>query len=102
MNPNARIESLIRELAARHAVSADAVMSLLQSLVRTGGASAQFNHPELGRSGQWLAGGMTQIGYIFNNALRAKVDALCMALAPVAGEYRATPAVRSSQSQSQC
>jgi hypothetical protein len=101
MNLNARAESFVRDLAARHQVSADAVMTLLRSLVRTGGASAQFNHPELGGSGQWLAGGMTQVSDMFNNALRAKVDALCTALAPVAREYQATPAVRSSQSQSQ-
>jgi hypothetical protein len=97
---NLRMERFIRELAARHEVSPDAVMALLQSLVRSGGASAQFSHPELGGSGQWLAGGMTQIGDMFNNALRAKVDALCAALAPVAREQAAV-AVRPSQSQSQ-
>jgi Short C-terminal domain len=101
MNWNPQVEGLIRELAARHEVSADAVMVLLRSLARTGGASAQFNHPELGGSGQWLAGGMTQIGDMFNNALRAKVDALCTALAPVAREHQAAPTPRSSQSQSQ-
>ena len=38
---------------------------------------AQFSHPEFGGSGQWMAGGAIMISDMFNNALKARVDALC-------------------------
>jgi hypothetical protein len=38
---------------------------------------AQFSIPELGGSGQWMRGGMTMVGNMFDNALKARVDALC-------------------------
>ena len=41
---------------------------------------AQFTHPELGGSGQWMQGGMTMVGDMFNNALKAQVDGLCAEL----------------------
>jgi hypothetical protein len=46
---------------------------------------AQFNHPELGGMGQWAAGGMIMIGDMFNNGLKARVDALCRDLAAAPG-----------------
>jgi hypothetical protein len=43
-----------------------------------GGTMAQFSIPELGGSGQWMQGGMTMVGgNMFDNALKARVDALC-------------------------
>jgi hypothetical protein len=43
---------------------------------------AQFSIPELGGSGQWMQGGMTMVGgNMFDNALKARVDALCSELA---------------------
>ncbi len=69
------------ELARQHGVSAGAVDALREALHRGGGRMAQFSHPELGGMGQWSAGGMTQVGDMFNTALRDKVDALCQALA---------------------
>jgi len=41
---------------------------------------AQFNHPELGGMGQWSNGGMTMVGDMFNNSLKATVDGLCSEL----------------------
>jgi hypothetical protein len=38
---------------------------------------AQFSHPELGGMGQWSMGGMIMVGDMFNNGLKARVDALC-------------------------
>jgi hypothetical protein len=38
---------------------------------------AQFDHPELGGSGQWMSGGMTMVGDMFNYGLKAKVSGLC-------------------------
>ncbi|MGB1028087.1 MAG: SHOCT domain-containing protein, partial [Rhodospirillaceae bacterium] len=67
--------------------------------------------PELGGMGQWSLGGMTMIGDMFNNALKARVDGLCADLSnAMAGTqvFQPTPApapastpASSSQSQSQ-
>jgi mannose-6-phosphate isomerase-like protein (cupin superfamily) len=72
-------DALIRELAARHGVSEDAVRTLSVALERSGGRLAQFSHPDLGGYGQWMPG-MTQIGDMFNSALRDRVDRLCQEL----------------------
>src|SRR4030095_16285351 len=60
----------IDELAQRHGVSAGAVTNLLQALIDGGGTMAQFNHPELGGMGQWVQGGMTMVGSLFDDALK--------------------------------
>jgi hypothetical protein len=70
----------VEELAQRHGVSSDAVTTLLHALKSGNGTMAQFSHPELGGMGQWSQGGMIMIGDMFNNALKAKVDALCTEL----------------------
>ncbi len=69
------------ELARRHGVSVEAVRTLQEALRHGGGQRAQFSHPDLGGMGQWLAGGMTQVGDMFNTSLRDKVNALCTELA---------------------
>lgn len=80
------------ELARKHGVSVAAVEVLREALRRGGGRQAQFSHPDLGGMGQWSAGGMTQVGDMFNTALKGKVDALCSELAqhgadaPAAGQ----------------
>ncbi len=63
-------------LARRHGFSADAVWVLVEALRAGQGRSAQWSHPELGGPGQWLAGGMIQIGEMFNDPLKARVAAL--------------------------
>jgi hypothetical protein len=73
-------QEMIEKLALRHGVSTGAVMTLLQALVHGNGASAQFSHPEWGGSGQWMRGGMTMVGDMFNDALKAKVNSLCSEL----------------------
>ncbi len=77
------------ELAARHGVSVAAVQALQDALRRGGGRMAQFSHPDLGGMGQWSAGGMTQVGDMFNIRLRDRVAALCAELA--AGSLADTP-----------
>jgi hypothetical protein len=47
---------------------------------RGGGRMAQFSIPELGGSGQWMLGGMTMVGNMFDHGLKARVDALCTEL----------------------
>ena len=67
-------------------VSVAAVEVLQDALRRGGGRMAQFSHPDLGGMGQWSAGGMTQVGDMFNTALRDKVNALCTALSKDAAD----------------
>ncbi len=70
----------IENIAQRHGFSIDAVLSMLQSVMNGNGTMAQFSHPEFGGSGQWMQGGMTMVGDMFNNALKARVDGLCTEL----------------------
>jgi hypothetical protein len=72
---------IIEELARKYGVSTQAVTTLLQAVISGHGTMAQFSHPELGGLGQWAQGGMTMIGDMFNNALKAKVNGLCSDLA---------------------
>ena len=62
-----------------------AAEALLAALVAGGGSQAQFTIPELGGMGQWSRGGMVMVGDMFNNALKARVDALCSELAGLVG-----------------
>ena len=71
----------VEDLARKHGVSVEAVQVLQDALHRGGGRQAQFSHPDLGGMGQWSAGGMTQVGDMFNTALKDKVNALCSELA---------------------
>jgi hypothetical protein len=87
----------IDELAQRYSVSTDVVMTLLQALVNGNGQMAQFNHPDLGGSGQWMRGGMTMVGDMFNSGLQSKVDGLCSELSQLLAV--SFPASFKSQSQ---
>jgi Short C-terminal domain len=91
----------IDELAPRYSVSADAVMTLLQAVVNGNGSMAQFSHPELGGSGQWMRGGMTMVGDMFNSSLKAKVDGLCTELSQLLEQQPLVPPPANVQSQSQ-
>ncbi|WP_437523670.1 SHOCT domain-containing protein [Sorangium sp. So ce726] len=82
----------ISDLSQRYFVSTDAVMTLLQALVNGHGTMAQFYHPELGGGGQWMQGGMTMVGDMFNNGLKAKVDGLCSELSSLLASQPFVPA----------
>jgi hypothetical protein len=72
------VETAIADIARRHGLSREAVLSMLWAIHVGGGTMAQFSIPELGGSGQWMQGGMTMVGgNMFDNALKARVDALC-------------------------
>jgi hypothetical protein len=93
---------IVEEVSRRHGVSEDAVAELLAALVAGGGSQAQFNHPDLGGMGQWSQGGMIMVGDMFNNALKARVDALCTELAGLlraAGLFAPADTTRQSQSR---
>ena len=70
-------QSAVAAIARRHGLSDQAVQAMLYALHVGGGTMAQFSIPELGGSGQWMRGGMTMVGDMFDNALKARVDALC-------------------------
>jgi hypothetical protein len=79
------------DLSTRTGLSVAALRVLWEALCRGHGRQAQFDHAELGGMGQWMAGGMTMIGDMFNTALAAKVAAACALLAEL-GPGQAEPA----------
>jgi hypothetical protein len=89
----------ICELAQRYGISTDAVMSMLQSVVNGNGTMAQFSIPELGGGGQWMQGGMTMVGDMFNYGLKSKVDGLCGELSQLLMQQPFVPQPQPSQSQ---
>ncbi|AKI00849.1 Short C-terminal domain [Hoeflea sp. IMCC20628] len=93
----------LAEIASRHGVGPDAVEHLLMALIAGQGTQAQFNHPELGGMGQWSSGGMTMVGDMFNNGLKAKVDAICNDVAQMMRQSAPlqVPSSSSTQTQSQ-
>src|ERR1700759_5518398 len=91
----------VHEIADRTGFSPDAVRSMLVSVVAGHGRMAQFSHPEFGGSGQWMGGGAIMISDMFNNALKARVDALCVELAELIRSEPDFVASGSFQSQSQ-
>ncbi|MEB8432730.1 SHOCT domain-containing protein [Cocleimonas sp. KMM 6892] len=70
-------QNIVNDLAQRYNLSQEAVIYMLGAVNQGGGSMAQFNCPELGGSGQWMRGGMTMVGDMFNNGLKATVDNLC-------------------------
>ncbi len=92
---------IVDDLARRHGVGSDAVAALLCALELGNGAQAQFNHPDLGGMGQWSQGGMIMIGDMFNQGLKARVDALCREIASLLRSQPALNRPEASQSQSQ-
>jgi len=67
----------IARIAARHSLSTDTVEAMARAMARGGGTMAQFNIPELGGGGQWMMGGMTMVGDMFNTGLQNTVVNLC-------------------------
>jgi len=70
-------QNLVNDLSSRYNLSADAVIHMIIAVNNGGGTMAQFNSPELGGGGQWMQGGMTMVGDMFNNGLKMTVDNLC-------------------------
>jgi hypothetical protein len=67
----------INDVANRYRLSQDAVEHMARAVANGGGTMAQFNVPELGGSGQWMMGGMTMVGDMFNHGLQGTVSNLC-------------------------
>ena len=88
-------------IAGRHGVSPDAVEHLAMALMAGQGTQAQFNHPDLGGMGQWSLGGITMVGDMFNNSLKAQVDAICSDVAQLMRQSDLLHASSRTSSQSQ-
>ena len=91
-------ENLVNNLSNRYNISNDAVIHMIVAVNNGGGSMAQFSSPELGGSGQWMRGGMTMVGDMFNNGLKATVDGLCYELSNLINQggiqYKPLPKVQ--------
>lgn len=63
---------IVEDLAQKYGVSIEAVITLLEALLRGNGEMAQFSHPDLGGMGQWSRGSMTMTGDAFNEGGRPR------------------------------
>jgi hypothetical protein len=66
----------VERMAKKHAVSPAAVEVVLAALRSGGGRMAQFSHADFGGMSQWSPG-MSMVGDMFNEQLKAKLDTLC-------------------------
>lgn len=85
--------NIVSDMAARYGLSQDAVIHMLVAVNNGGCTMAQFNCPELGGSGQWMRGGMTMVGDMFNYGLKATVDNLCNELANALANNQMFPVI---------
>ncbi|CAM4226916.1 SHOCT domain-containing protein [Pseudoalteromonas ostreae] len=86
-------DNLVKGISARYGLSYEAVVHMLVAVNNGGGSMAQFNCPELGGSGQWMRGGMTMVGDMFNNGLKNTVDNLCNELATILANNHVFPVI---------
>lgn len=94
-------QAAVHDIAQRHGFSVDAVLAMLEAVVHGNGGLAQFSHAEFGGSGQWMRGGMTMVGDMFNGQLRNRVANLCEDLARLVESQPDMLRAGSFQSQSQ-
>jgi hypothetical protein len=80
-------QNLINDIARRYGLSYDSAVSMLVSVNQGGGSMAQFSVPELG-SGQWMRGGMTMVGDMFNYGLKNTVNNLCAELSNMLANHQ--------------
>ena len=70
-------QNIVNDLSNRYNLSSNAVIYMIGAVNNGGGSMAQFNCSELGGGGQWMRGGMTMVGDMFNYGLKNTVDNLC-------------------------
>lgn len=85
--------NLVSDISSRYNLSNDAVIHMLVAVNNGGGSMAQFNCPELGGSGQWMRGGMTMVGDMFNHGLKMTVDNLCSELSRALATLQIFPVI---------
>ena len=86
-------QQAVQQLSQRFGVSTSAVEALLAAVNAGGGTMAQFYHPELGGGGQWMRGGMTMVGDMFNSGLQYTVAGLCSALSELLATTQVYPPI---------
>ncbi len=84
-------QNIIEDIAQRYNLSKDSAINMLVAVNRGGGSMAQFSCPELG-SGQWMRGGMTMVGDMFNHGLKNTVNNLCGELSSALANNQMFPA----------
>jgi hypothetical protein len=72
-------QNIVNDISNRYGLSHDSTVRMLVAVNNGGGTMAQFSCPELG-SGQWMRGGMTMVGDMFNHGLKNTVNNLCSEL----------------------
>lgn len=85
-------QNVVDDLARRYGLSQDAVIQMLVAVNNGGGSMAQFYCSELGGGGQWMRGGMTMVGDMFNHGLKMTVDNLCNDLSNALANLQMFPA----------
>ncbi|ASJ71217.1 SHOCT domain-containing protein [Granulosicoccus antarcticus] len=100
-NLSSQGRNAVTDIARRYNISTGAVEHMLIAVNNGSGSMAQFNCPELGGSGQWMRGGMTMVGDMFNNGLKATVDNLCNELSNLLATTQVFPETSSSSSNGQ-
>jgi len=93
-------QNIVNDVASRYQLSHDAVLHMLIAVNNGGGTMAQFNSQELGGSGQWMQGGMTMVGDMFNNGLQSKVDMLCSELSNALANNQMFPVIPANKANS--
>ena len=83
-------QNIINDISRRYNLSYDSAVSMLVSVNNGGGSMAQFSCPELG-SGQWMRGGMTMVGDMFNYGLKNTVNNLCAELSSALADNQMFP-----------
>lgn len=86
-------QNLVNDLSNRYNLSPEAVIHMIVAVNNGGGTMAQFNSPELGGGGQWMQGGMTMVGDMFNNGLKNTVDSLCNEIANALASINIFPVI---------
>lgn len=86
-------QNIVNNAAQRYNLSQEAVICMLSAVNNGGGSMAQFNCPELGGSGQWMQGGMTMVGDMFNYGLKNTVNNLCAELSNALANTQIFPVV---------
>jgi hypothetical protein len=94
-------QRIVSDLANRHGFSQDAVTHMMFAVLNGNGSMAQFGHGEFGGSGQWMRGGMTMIGDMFNGYLKGRVDSLCSEISNILNNQPGLLQAGSFQSQNQ-
>jgi hypothetical protein len=83
-------DNAVAQIGQRYGLCRESVLAVLSAVNAGGGTMAQFSVPEFG-SGQWMRGGMTMVGNMFDHGLQARVDALCNELSHLLSTTRVYP-----------